>query len=173
LSLCLNNHLFLAHLSCEFKWAILITCCPSVHPSIDCKLLHFQLPLQNQRANFNQIWHKWFLGGGDSSLFKWRRTPFSKYMYSKDDTKKTLELLMMISLKCSFQQFVRKKNDRVDTNCTSMLAELFLYFLWDRTYSKASVVYMRRKKLSQLLSPSIYLLTIINFILSFSFPTAQ
>ena len=30
------------------------------------------------RANFNQIWHNEFLGGGDSSLFKWRAKPFSK-----------------------------------------------------------------------------------------------
>jgi hypothetical protein len=36
-----------------------------------CKLLHFQLLLQNNWANFNQTWHKSSLGGGDlSSLFK-------------------------------------------------------------------------------------------------------
>ena len=34
----------------------------------------------SRRANINQTWHKasTFLGEGDSSLFKWRATPFSK-----------------------------------------------------------------------------------------------
>ena len=41
----------------------------SVSPSV--KFSHFQLPLQNHWANFNQIWNKASLGGvGDSSLFK-------------------------------------------------------------------------------------------------------
>ena len=31
---------------------------------------HFHLLLQNHWANFNQTWHKVFLGEGDSSLFK-------------------------------------------------------------------------------------------------------
>ena len=39
---------------------------------------HFHLLLQNHWANFNQTWHKTFLGDGDSSLFKWRTPPFSK-----------------------------------------------------------------------------------------------
>ena len=38
----------------------------------------FHLLLQNHLANFNQTWHKVFLGEGDSSLFKWRATPFPK-----------------------------------------------------------------------------------------------
>ena len=29
-------------------------------------------------ANFNQKWHKALFGGGDSNLFKWRATSFSK-----------------------------------------------------------------------------------------------
>ena len=36
------------------------------------------LLLQNQRANFNQTWHKASLGWENSSLFKWRTTPFSE-----------------------------------------------------------------------------------------------
>jgi hypothetical protein len=69
---------FLAYLSWKLKWAFLIAfCLLSVCPSV-CKLLHFQLLLQNHWANFNQTWHKWFLGGWDSKLFKWRGLPFSK-----------------------------------------------------------------------------------------------
>ena len=34
------------------------------------------LLVQNHRANFNQTWHKVFLGEGDSSLFKWRTMLF-------------------------------------------------------------------------------------------------
>jgi hypothetical protein len=72
---------FLAHLSWKLKWAFLIvfcpsSFCPSVRPSV-CKLLHFRL-LQNHWANFNQTWHKWSLGRGDSKLFKWRGLLFSK-----------------------------------------------------------------------------------------------
>ena len=36
------------------------------------------LLLQNHWANFNQTWHKASLGEGDSSLFTWRATFFSK-----------------------------------------------------------------------------------------------
>ena len=36
------------------------------------------LILQNHQANFNQTWHKAFLGEGDSSLFKWRAMSFTK-----------------------------------------------------------------------------------------------
>ena len=36
------------------------------------------LPLQNHWANFNQTWHKASLVEGDSSLFKWRATPFPR-----------------------------------------------------------------------------------------------
>jgi hypothetical protein len=43
--------------------------CLSVRPSV-CKLLHFQLLLQNLWANFNQTWQKSSLWGGDSKLFK-------------------------------------------------------------------------------------------------------
>ena len=35
-------------------------------------------PLQNHWANLNQTRHKASLDGGDSSLFKWRATPYSK-----------------------------------------------------------------------------------------------
>ena len=76
---------FLAHLSWKLKWAFLITCRPSsvrpsVYPSVclSVNFSHFHLLLQNHWANFNQTWHKVFLGEGDSSLFKWRATPFPK-----------------------------------------------------------------------------------------------
>ena len=73
--------LLLAHLSWKLKWAFLITCppssvCPSVCLSVNFS--HFHLLLQNHWANFNQTWHKVSLGKGDSSLFKWRATPFPK-----------------------------------------------------------------------------------------------
>jgi hypothetical protein len=58
-----DRQLFVVHLSCR----------PSV-----CKLFHFWLLLQNHWANYNKTWHKSFLGGGDSKLFKWRGLPFSK-----------------------------------------------------------------------------------------------
>ena len=50
--------------------------CTSVRLSVNCS--HFHLLLQNHWANFNQTWHKVFLVKGDSSLFKWRATPFPK-----------------------------------------------------------------------------------------------
>jgi hypothetical protein len=40
-----------------------LSVCLSVCPSV-CKLLHFRLLLQNHWANFNQTWHKSFLGEG-------------------------------------------------------------------------------------------------------------
>ena len=70
---------FLAHLSWKLKWAFLITCCPSsVCPSVclSVNFSHFHLLLQNHWANFKQTWYKVSLGEGDSSLFKWRATPF-------------------------------------------------------------------------------------------------
>ena len=36
------------------------------------------LLLQNHWSNFKQTWHKASLGKGNSSLFKWRATPFPK-----------------------------------------------------------------------------------------------
>ena len=50
--------------------------CPSVHLSVNFSQFH--LLLQNHWANFNQTWHKVALGEGDSSLSKWRTTPFPK-----------------------------------------------------------------------------------------------
>jgi hypothetical protein len=85
---------YLANMQCLFWFWIFI--CPSldkvyygtvmsaclsvrlaVYPSV-CKLLHFRLLLQNHCTNFNQTWHKLFLGGGDFKGFKWRGLPFSK-----------------------------------------------------------------------------------------------
>ena len=42
--------------------------CPSFRLSVNFS--HFHLLLQNHLANFNQTWHKVFLGEGDSSLYK-------------------------------------------------------------------------------------------------------
>ena len=39
-------------------------------------LTKLNLILQNNWVNFNHTWHKVSLGEGDSSLFKWRVTPF-------------------------------------------------------------------------------------------------
>ena len=54
-------------------------------PSSVCPLVcqsenfwHFHLLLQNHRTNFNKTWHKASFGLGDSSLFRWRATPFSR-----------------------------------------------------------------------------------------------
>ena len=58
--------------------------CLSVRPSVrlfvrlSVNFSYFRLLLQNHWANFNQTWQKASLGGGDSSLFKWKATPFSK-----------------------------------------------------------------------------------------------
>ena len=48
---------------------------PSVCLSVNCS--HFHLLLHNHWANFNQTWHKVFLGEWDSSLFKWRTKPWA------------------------------------------------------------------------------------------------
>ena len=69
---------FLAHLSWKLKWAILIAFCPSSVWRLSVRLLHFRLLLQNRWANCNQSWHKSSLGKGDSDLFIWRATPYSK-----------------------------------------------------------------------------------------------
>ena len=78
--LCTNKKKrFLAHLSQRLKWAFLINICPlSVFVVVVINFSHFHLLLQNQWANFNQTWHKSSLCEDDSSLFKWRATPFSK-----------------------------------------------------------------------------------------------
>ena len=48
-------------------------------------LTEFQSPLpQNHRVNFNQTWHKAFLGNWDPSLFKCRATLFSKEKYLRN-----------------------------------------------------------------------------------------
>ena len=71
----------LAHLSWKLKWAFLIAChwssvCPFIRLFANFSL--FQLFLLNNWADFNQIWHKATLVKSDSSLFKWRVTPFFK-----------------------------------------------------------------------------------------------
>jgi hypothetical protein len=73
---------FLAHLSWKLKKVqvslsdrLLSVVCLSVW-RLFVRLLHFQLLLQNHWANFNQSWHKWSLGKGDSELYKWRITSF-------------------------------------------------------------------------------------------------
>ena len=61
----------LAHLSWKLKWAFLIA-----FRSSSVNFPYFGLLLKNRWANFNQPWHKAYLGEGDSSLFKWRAPPF-------------------------------------------------------------------------------------------------
>ena len=82
---CLSVRCFVAHLSWKLKWAFLIafrpssvclSVCLSVRLSVNFS--YFRLLLKNHWANFNQTWHKASLGDGDSNLFKWRATPFSK-----------------------------------------------------------------------------------------------
>ena len=80
------NGAFLAHLNRRLKWAFLMKICPLsvvvivvVFVFIVVNFSHFDLLLQNQWASFNQTWHKSSLCEGDSSLFKWRATPFSKW----------------------------------------------------------------------------------------------
>ena len=60
---------FLALLTWKLKWAFLIAFCLSVCLSA-CKLFTFSSSSPEQLGQF--------LSGGDSSLFKWRATPFSK-----------------------------------------------------------------------------------------------
>ena len=55
---------FSDHLSSVVCLSVCLSVCPSVNFS------HFHLLLQNHCANFNQTWHKAFLGEGDSSLLK-------------------------------------------------------------------------------------------------------
>ena len=50
---------FLAHLSWKLLWAILISCCQSIHLSVN--FLHFYL-FQNHWASFTRNWHKESLG---------------------------------------------------------------------------------------------------------------
>ena len=73
-------HAFLAHLSWKLKWAFLIACrsssvCPSVRPSVclSVRLLTFHIFNFFSRTTGPIS----SLGGRESSLFKWRATPFS------------------------------------------------------------------------------------------------
>ena len=70
-----EKHLLFSYLSWKLKWAFLMACCLSfVCPSVNFS--HFQRLLHNHWANFDQTYHKAFLGGGDSNLFKWGPRPF-------------------------------------------------------------------------------------------------
>ena len=59
------------------------------------------LILKNHLANFNQTWHKAFLGEGDSSLFKWRNPPFSK-VRNKEIANILLQTLKMFFLRITW-----------------------------------------------------------------------
>ena len=79
----LSRVIFIAHLSRMLKWAFLITICPLsvvvvIVVVVVVNFSHFLLLLQNHRANSIQTLQKAALGEGDSSLFKWRASPFSK-----------------------------------------------------------------------------------------------
>ena len=71
---------FSDHLSFVVCLSVRLSVRPSVRPSVclSVNFSHFHLLLFNHWANFTQTWHKASLGEGDSSLFKWRATPFSK-----------------------------------------------------------------------------------------------
>ena len=62
----------LAKLSWKLKWAFLFARRPSVRLSVllSVNFSHFYLLLQNHWTNYNQTWHKAFLGKGDSKLFR-------------------------------------------------------------------------------------------------------
>ena len=63
----------------KVKWAYLNKICPfSVVVVVFVSFPHFHLLLQNHSANFYQTWYKASQSQGDSSLFKWRATRFSK-----------------------------------------------------------------------------------------------
>ena len=89
-SFCL--HQFWAHRaesSRKFFW-LPVVCHPSIHLFIllsvhmsVCKLFTFSSSSQEPIGQFNQTWHKAFVGKGDSSLFKCRATPFSRGRYYK------------------------------------------------------------------------------------------
>ena len=74
--------LFLANLSRRLKLAFLVKICPFsvvvVVVVVGVNFSHFHLLLQKHWANFNQTWHKAFLGEGDSSSNEGSR-PFSVY----------------------------------------------------------------------------------------------
>ena len=81
-----------AESSIELFWSPVVrplSVCPSMCLSVrlSVNFSHFHLLLQNHWAIFNQIWHNvslgegyssFFMGEGDSSLFKWTVLPFSK-----------------------------------------------------------------------------------------------
>ena len=50
------------------------------------------LLLKNHWANFNQTWHRAFLGEGDSILFKWRAPPFLLEFLNQVSWKKNIFL---------------------------------------------------------------------------------
>ena len=84
------------------KWAFLIKICllfvvvVGVVVLVVVNFSHFLL-LRNQKAIFNKTWHKTSLGEVDSSLFKWRATPFSKENHNKTAEKpNSLEILNLL-----------------------------------------------------------------------------
>ena len=70
--------------SCELFWSKFVHCPLSWSSLLSStfhiviNFSHFHHLLQNHWVNFNQTWHKASLGKGDSSLFKWRTSSFSK-----------------------------------------------------------------------------------------------
>ena len=81
----------LLHLLILAQVSFLIACRPSIRLSVrpstrlssrlSVNFYHFHLLLTNHWAYFNQNWHNASFGEGNSSLFKWRATPFSKERY--------------------------------------------------------------------------------------------
>ena len=82
---CCLKPCFLAHLSWKLKWSFLIACRPSVNSCSPVPLGQFQsfsndeilkIFSRTTRPNSTQLGTFW--GEVNSSLFKWRATPFSK-----------------------------------------------------------------------------------------------
>ena len=71
-------HFLSAHLSGWLKWAFSDQNFLLSVIVIVINFSHFRLHLENHSPNFNQTWHKAFLGEGDMSLLKWKATPIFK-----------------------------------------------------------------------------------------------
>ena len=78
---------------------------PSVRPSV-FNVFIFRLLLKNHWANFNQTWHKAFLGERDSSLFNWRAPPFSegRLLQNSKNTLTKLKNLLLQNHLSNFNQ---------------------------------------------------------------------
>ena len=104
----------LAHLSWKLKWAFLITCCLmsvclsvclSVRPPV-CKLFTFLSSYPEPLGKFQPNLTQSIPGWRDSSLFKWRATPFPKRRWLGNNKNKltTFKNLLLQNHWASFNQ---------------------------------------------------------------------